>query len=150
MSKLKNKAIDHLSERIELRLNDLKESLKNSIESRDNETKSSVGDKYETGRSMVQMEIDKTQAQIQKMGLMCEKIKGIDTGRIHPEVSNGALVETNNGVFLLIVAFGRIVVEGTEVLCISPVSPIGQLMMSKTEGDQFHFNGLDYLIKKVV
>ena len=35
-------------------------------ESRDNETKSTAGDKYETGRAMVQFELEKNKVQLNK------------------------------------------------------------------------------------
>jgi hypothetical protein len=43
----------------------VKTEIQLAIESRDNETKSNVGDKYETTREMMQLEIEKNMASVE-------------------------------------------------------------------------------------
>ncbi len=57
-----NKILKILDDKIEI----LKEEIESTKESRNNDTKSSAGDKYETGRAMMQIELDKNEAQLNK------------------------------------------------------------------------------------
>ena len=48
-----------VKEKLNENRNNLSIQISGLIQSRDNETKSSAGDKYETGRAMTQIELDK-------------------------------------------------------------------------------------------
>lgn len=57
---------NHINDRISL----LEKQLQSLKEARDNETKSSAGDKFETGRAMMQSEVQKIQSQLQQARLI--------------------------------------------------------------------------------
>ena len=76
-----------------------KKSKKSFQESLDSETKSSAGDKYETGRAMVQIELEKNQAQYNKFLKLKNELKQIDPIVIKSKIEYGSIVVTNNGNF---------------------------------------------------
>lgn len=110
------------------------------------ESKSSVGDKYETGRAMAQQEKDKASIQLAEL----RKLKRILT-TINPEdardaVEPGALVQTNMGVFFVATSVGEINVSGEKVFVISPISPLIQAMLGKQKGQKVDLNGRQFEI----
>jgi len=62
----KDLVLDKLNDKLVSKLESLKISLIQTIESRNSDTKSSAGDKFETSREMAQIEIKKLDDQIQK------------------------------------------------------------------------------------
>jgi len=64
--KMKQLIHNQLLTDLDKRIKSAKEFIESAKESRDNDTKSSAGDKFETGREMMQMEIDKNETQLRK------------------------------------------------------------------------------------
>lgn len=128
---------------IEHRLNELNESL-------EAETKSSVGDKYETGRAMLHLEKDKQMQQLAVLLSHKKQLHGIDPSIEYTKVEQGALVQTNQGTFYLSISAGKLKIEGVTYFAITLASPIGQLLFQKKVGDAFEFRGKSYVLEALV
>jgi transcription elongation GreA/GreB family factor len=131
------------------KLRNLKQSMTDLQESANQDTKSSVGDKYETGRAMVQLE----QENLMRQHLEFQKINDVLI-KINPDVLNdtiliGSLIETNHGHFYLSVGLGKIDIDSTSIFAIAPNSPIGSALLGKKTGDQLNLNGREYKILSV-
>lgn len=110
-------------------------------ESLTSETKSTAGDKHETGRAMTQLEQEKLSRQLGELRKTQEGLHRIDpTATIDP-IGFGSLIETSRGWFYISVGIGAVNVDGQSVFCITAGSPMGQKMLGKTSGDQFDLNG---------
>ena len=112
------------------------------------ETKSSAGDKHETGRAMLQLEMEKTSQQlkgIHDMRLILSKI-GIDD--ISEIIKLGSVVITNRGNYFLAISAGEINILGIKYFAVSTASPIGKLLLGKSVGNAFDFNH-QYVIQEV-
>ncbi len=109
-------------------------------EARNNETKSSVGDKYETGRAMMQMEEDNCKAQLAQTNALRRQLAQINPRNQNEKVELGSLVQTNKGVFYVSVGIGKIQVEDKMYFCISLASPIGKQLQHKMAGDEIVVN----------
>ncbi|MEN2435006.1 hypothetical protein AAH994_06300 [Weeksellaceae bacterium A-14] len=105
-----------------------------------NDTKSSMGDKYETGREMLQQQINQLQLQLKEV---IQKQQFLETLKLHDTVKSepGALVQTDKGWFYISVSLGEIRPEGTKIICISPEAPLAHAMKGKTAGENFAVNG---------
>ncbi len=125
-------------------------AIASSIESRNNDTKSSAGDKYETGRAMMQMEIDKNQMQLGKILDQQKDIANINLNRVYTKVEYGSLVETNDGTYFISIGLGKISYDNTDFYVISLASPIGQALKDKTADDIVVFQGREIIIKAIV
>jgi len=123
----------------------------NSINhSKSSATKSSAGDKHETGRAMMERELAIAEFQIQKALLQKADIGNLqnvpsDDG----EVRFGSLVHTSNGYFILGIGLGKITTDGSMCFAISSASPIGKELMGKKEGDLFEFNSSEIEILSI-
>lgn len=113
------------------------------------ETKSSAGDKYETGRAMAQLEIEKLLQQRHDRLAIQNLLRSISLDRLHESVQLGAMVETSRGNFYLTANAGEIRIGSFQFLTLSIKSPLGQLMMGRKSGDIFEWNKTSVVIHHV-
>ena len=114
------------------------------------DTKSSAGDKYETGRAMMQQEKDRNMVQLNEANKLKVALNNINTDHTSSVVDAGSLVITNNENFYLAVSAGMINLNNEKYYAVSPFSPIGLKLKGHKKGDEFLLNGKHYLVKLVV
>jgi transcription elongation GreA/GreB family factor len=119
-------------------------------EAANNETKSSAGDKHETGRAMAQLETEKLSTQLADALKLAQTISKINPKSAHQLIGLGSLVITNNGNFYISVSLGKIEIDNKTYFSISNSSPIGKLLLTKKEKDSFSFNNKTYVIENIV
>ena len=113
------------------------------------DTKSSAGDKFETTREMMQQEISRHQQLLAGARQMAQMLANININDHVGPAKLGSVVETNNGVFFLAISAGQLHVQGKTYFAVSTASPVGQLMLGKTAGQQFVFNKVEYHITNI-
>lgn len=128
---------------IQQRLDDIQDSL-------GAETKSSVGDKYETGRAMLHLEKDKIMQQLATVLHSKKLLAQLDPTQSYSTAQQGALVQTNQGTYYLGVSLGKITIEKTPYFAISLASPIGQLLLQKKVGETILFRQEEFTILHII
>lgn len=113
-----------------------------------NDTKSSMGDKYETGREMLQQEINNLQRQLNESLNQLSVIQKISTEPMD-KVQNGALVKTDKGLFYIAASVGEIVYENQKLMAISAESPLVKAMSGKKSGETFSVNTISQTIQSI-
>ena len=113
-----------------------------------NDTKSSMGDKYETSREMLQQEINNLQIQLNEH-LKSQKILKNINPNPHKVVSLGSWVETDKGKFFIAISLGEIFFNQEKVFVISTESPLAKAMSGKKVGETFIVNNLTQTIKNI-
>lgn len=146
---MKRKAFNILLEKLDLKISTAKSAIASAIDSRDNETKSSVGDKFETGRAMMQLEQQKNEVQLAKAVSLKQTLQQIKIELKKEKGELGALVQTSNGTFLLSIGLGKIMVENQTLYAISMASPMGKVLFGKKTGDELMFQGKTIKILEV-
>ncbi len=131
----------HCLQLIDVRLEELQTAIATVQESRNNETKSSAGDKYETGRAMMQQEEDKLLARLDNTRQMRLQLTQLDLTLSSDRVELGSMVQTNARTYYLSVSLGKVVLEGKTYFCISPEAPISQLLLGKAVDESIQING---------
>ena len=115
-----------------------------------NDTKSSMGDKYETGREMLQQEINNLQTQLNEVLKQQDFLKtSFDKLRMtkkFDKVEKGAIVKTERGLFFISVSLGEVTFENQKIICISPESPLAKAMNGKQKSDVFSLNNMSQKI----
>jgi len=140
-SEIKELLLQYCSKNILDKVTLIENNLASIIESRNNETKSSVGDKFETGRARLQSEIDRYTIQLSKTRQLKNELMQIELNKKHTKVALGSLLITSNGNYFLSIGFGKIEVLENSYYAISLASPVGQLFKDKTVGaDLQHLN----------
>ena len=113
------------------------------------QTKSSAGDKYETGRAMAQLDKER-HAQALSLALQTkQRLLTIDPYLETDIVSNGSVVYTNIGRFFLSVGMGTFFIQQESYTLISSDSPIGRSLLDSEEGDEILFRGRKILIEQI-
>ena len=104
------------------------------------ESKSSAGDKHETGRAMIQLEREKLGNQIAEVEQNQQKLNAIKNHKSTESVTLGSIVLTDQANYFIAIAADFYELEGKKYYCISPKSPIGVLLLGKKVRDQIEFN----------
>lgn len=112
----------------------------------ESESKSSAGDKHETGRAMLQIEQARIGKQLSDLKIQRNTLRSIDFGLASEQVALGSLIETDRGWFYLSVALGKVEVKGVAVLSVSPGSPLGSQWLGMRKDESMSFNDTDYTI----
>ncbi len=113
-----------------------------------NDTKSSMGDKYETGREMIQQEINNVQSQLNEILLQQNFLQKLNTETC-TKVQNGALVKTDKGLFYISVSAGEILFENIKIMTISSESPLAKIMFGKKVAETFIINNSNQIIEEI-
>ncbi|MBO9690093.1 hypothetical protein [Chryseobacterium sp.] len=124
------------------------ENLITETRASNNDTKSSMGDKYETGREMLQQEINNLQRQLNEVlnqQVVLQKL----TSEPSEKVQNGALVKTNKGLFYISASMGEIFSENQKIMTVSAESPLVKAMFGKKMGDRFTINSINQDIEHI-
>ncbi|MDY0930840.1 hypothetical protein [Chryseobacterium sp. CFBP8996] len=136
---------------VKLKLSEKINNLENLIaETRasSNDTKSSMGDKYETGREMLQQEINNLQIQLNEVLKQQDFLKTV-LPKQSDKAEKGAIVKTEKGLFFISVSLGEITCENQKIICISPESPLAKAMFGKQENESFSLNNMNQKIIEI-
>ena len=146
----KQALLDHLIAEVNVRIASAEAAMAAAAESHDNETKSTAGDKYETGRAMMQIDFDRSQAQLKQAQNLHAELSQIDTQTVHPLAQKGSLVITTQGKYFLSIGIGKVMLGDQLYYALSIHSPIGSLLHHKRAGDIIHFQGRKIEILEIV
>lgn len=131
-------------------LNAATEAIENAREASRNETKSSSGDKYETGREMMQQDINMNSLRMVELKKLNAALDMID-GRQHTDsVQAGSVVRTNQGNYYAAVSIGKLTVDDVIYFTLSLSAPLGIKLEGKKQGEKFTFNGKEFEILEVL
>lgn len=150
MSKVKEVLYQLCKEHIATTLQEIETAIAERREAIKNDTKSSMGDKYETSREMLQQDINMNLNRLSKVQAEEMVLQRIDPETTTTIVTEGSLVYTNNGNFYVAISAGKLNVDGAIFYAISLSSPIGMQLKGKKEGDSFSLNNRDYNIKQIL
>jgi len=104
------------------------------------ETKSSAGDKHETGRAMLQLEMEKASQQIAVITEMIEVLDKIEAQKTSKIICLGSLIKTTKANYYLAISVGEITINSVNFYAVSTNSPIGKQLLGKTVGAIIPFN----------
>jgi hypothetical protein len=111
------------------------------------ETKSTAGDKHETGRAMAQLEQEKLGKQLTQTSLLRDALSKVNPSETHDTIQYGSLVQTSKGYFFFSIGLGKINVGNDDVFCMTATSPLGQKLLGKTKGNTIQLNGTVEIIE---
>ena len=122
-------------------------SLQEALES---EAKSTAGDKHETGRAMVQMEMEQAALRCSRVEGMLRQWRHLEPDQERQDIRGGAVVLTDRGGFIIGVPWG--IFEGpgaSEWRAISADAPLAVAWHGHRPGDTVDFRGQCWRILSV-
>ena len=146
---LKQKIHAHCRALIAAKLESHQQALKELIDSAGSETKSSAGDKFETGRAMLHIEQDNIRKQQAEVLAQRAVLDTIDPDRQPERIGLGSLVKMAGGYYFLSTALGKMTVDGQLVIALSVQSPLGRMMMGLAVGDRVVMNGREMVVEEL-
>jgi hypothetical protein len=150
LKKVKVKLIELIKEDLEKKIQEMERDFQLARESRNSDTKSSAGDKFETGREMMQKEIDKCSMMIDLYKIQLSTMNQIKEEKTAQLAEQGSLIVTNKGNYFLSIGLGKIELERQFYFVISTDSPIGALLKGKKIGDKVIFRDNSIEIKQII
>jgi hypothetical protein len=114
-----------------------------------NDAKGSAGDKHETALSMMHLEQEKFNYKLQEVLGQKAVLDKIDPSILVETIVLGSLVVANGIYLYLSLALPKITIEGTNIIALSPQSPLGSKLMGNKVGFQFEINTTQYTIQEI-
>src|SRR6185503_18052823 len=106
MSTLKEQLYLLCVEYIKKREREIKHTIADVSEAANNDTKSSAGDKFETGREIMQQEIDLNLIRLNEINKLKQVLERIMPDQSSSTVQPGSVVQTNNGNYYVAIGAG--------------------------------------------
>ena len=137
---IKQSLIEQCEEFVQQKIDVAEKLMNEAQDSANNETKSSAGDKFETGRAMMHAERDKNAQQLSeamKVKMQLDRLKRAESSE---KVTFGSVVMTSFGNYFVSISAGRIFVDDEKYFAISPQAPLAKSFLQKEVGDVVDFN----------
>ncbi|MES2725825.1 MAG: 3-oxoacyl-ACP synthase [Bacteroidota bacterium] len=128
---------------------DGEKAMQEAQEAANSEEKSSMGDKYETGRAMSQLARDMNASQVVKNKEELTSLLKLENTPIGKQVIMGSLVYCDTKLFYVSVALGQVSIEEQTVTVISGKAPLAKAMLGKQIGESFTFNNNTFSIHHI-
>ena len=138
--KIKTLLYDHCLHYVQSLLDDADRGIRESREAANLEEKSSAGDKFETHRAMMHLQMEsfikrKKVAQALEKQLLSLQIKFMS------HIQLGALIRTDQGDYFVGVSAPRVVLQGITYVCLSVDAPLYLAMQGLTSEDWIDWVG---------
>jgi len=145
----KQKLIQDCSNYLKDKIDSLNTIINEVTESSNSESKSSAGDKHETSKAMMQLEIEKLGTQLKEAEGQLSEFEKINFNKTFQTIEQGSLVETNKGYFFIAGSIGKITVDDKIVFVISSKSPLALKLINSKQKDTVNFNDVSYSILSI-
>lgn len=149
-SSVKQALYKHCLDYVNKCVDNAQSAINDAMQSGNTETKSSAGDKHETGRALLQLEQEKNTRQLYESLALKDKLLRIDPALSSDVVTVGSVVITSNGNFYIAIAAGRTEIGGKQYVAISPSSPVALKLMGLQAKQHLAVNGQSYEIQAVL
>lgn len=145
---IKEALYSHCLEYVNVRLQNIQTAMREAKESANDDSKSSAGDKHETGRSMAQLEQEKLSLQLLETEKLQLALSAIDSGKTSSVIAAGNVIITDNGNYFIAISAGKVLINNEFYFLISPASPIGRGFIQNKNSTALIFNNQKYNVKR--
>ncbi|MFT6699119.1 MAG: transcription elongation GreA/GreB family factor [Porticoccaceae bacterium] len=147
--KIKQELFKHCKAFVNKRAQTVEEIISSNQKALQSETKSSAGDKHETGRAMLQLEMEKAGQQLEGISQMNEILSKINFSEASNKAHLGSIIFTEKANYFLSISAGQIIIDRQKYFAVSVSSPIGKLLLGKSENEVISFNDIKHKILKI-
>ncbi|WP_142784609.1 3-oxoacyl-ACP synthase [Changchengzhania lutea] len=147
---IKQQLFNQCSKCLDARYQTIQDTINGIQESLTSETKSSAGDKHETGRAMLQLEREKAGNQLAQVQKEKDILAKIDISCTFQTVGFGSVVYTSKANYFIAISAGKMTVENDAFYAISAETPIAKLLKGHTTGDVLRFRNETFTIASIL
>lgn len=134
---LKGACMDYVDARI-ARFNFTMQELEEALKP---ESRSCMGDKYETSRAMLHLEFEKLSGQVEQFNGLRRTVSLIDPNLKTGIIGFGSIVRTTISNYFISIPAGEITGHGNKFYAVGINSPVAISLLGKCAGDEFAVNG---------
>jgi len=145
----KTKILSTCNTHIQEQINFLENLIKETQDIANTESKSSMGDKYETTRAMLHLENEKQTSQLSEVLKAKETLSHITPTEQHT-IQIGSYIETSEFNYFIAVSIGKISIDQKNIFIMSSHAPLAKTLLGNKVGDVITFNGKKISIKTVL
>lgn len=149
MEDVKKQLIDACKEYTEGRILRFNASMNELEEALKPESRSCMGDKYETSRAMLHLEFEKMAGQAEQFNNLKKTVNLIEVQAESEMISFGSVVRTTAANYFISIPAGEIKAAGEKFFAVGINSPVAQQLLGKSAGDSFVINGKSATIKAI-
>lgn len=146
---IKEKLLQACRDFAQEKLSAIQNTLSELSDSVGSDSKSTAGDKHETGRAMLHLEQEKAGEQLKQAQDTLRAIDKINIQKLNTSIAAGSLVKTNRGNFFIAISAGKITIDKVDYYAVSPKAPIAQKLIGLVKNDKVQFNGIDYSVEQI-
>ncbi len=146
---LKEQLLEFCREYLKNKEQSLLEQQEELQESLTKETKSSAGDKYETGRAMLQLEREKLGFRLHELEKSKNTLSQVKIHTNKDRITVGSLFWTDKHCYFIAISAGKCKIQESTVFCISAQTPIALQALGKQLGQTFIINGVTHIVTKL-
>lgn len=147
---IKSLLLEQCQQIVQEKLKIINEQIKGVEHALRSESKSSAGDKHETGRAMLQLEREKLGRQLEEIEKQHLVLNRINPNTIHQTVTFGAAVKTSLSNYFISIGIGEINIADAMYYAISVDAPIAKSLIGKKQNEIFLYNHRNIEILEVV
>jgi len=152
INELKSQLFIHCREFVKKRIENLNIAIAESQESANQESKSTAGDKHDTSRAMMQLEVERLSAQLAIAEKMLIELKQAEHYQAEKNSISGKIIQTESANYFVAVAAGKISVNQQDFFVVSNDSPVVAALKKRNktnEGEFFTLNGKQIHVIKI-
>ena len=150
MAELRPDLIKACREYLQTRIKVIQKAMDGLKEDLEGESKSSAGDKFETGREMINIEWNKLSVQLNEYDRLGQILKRIEEHTPNGNVVLGSIVITDSANYFISIPAGEIKNADEKFYAIGIKSPMAQLLVGKKKGDKVVFNAKEFTINRII
>ena len=147
---IRDTLFQHCEAYIGERLQTIQKHIDDIQEALTSETKSSAGDKHETGRAMLQLEREKAGNQLTEIENMRSQLLKLKAYKSSDKVGVGSVVFTSQANYYIAISAGVLKIDDTAFYAISPGTPMAQVLLSKQVLDTVQFREQSFTITQIL
>jgi hypothetical protein len=147
--KIKQRLLEQCHNALEYRYEVICKLLGDIKQAMQSETKSSAGDKHETGRAMLQLEREKAGRQLAEIEHQKQVLARVQINSLTNIIGLGSLIITPQANYFIAISAGKIEYNGSVYYAISAASPMAKLLLGKEKGDTLQFQNKKITITEV-
>ncbi|RAI89981.1 hypothetical protein [Algoriphagus yeomjeoni] len=115
------------------------------------DTKSSAGDKFETGRETMSRDLMTVENQLKQANFEFDELCRLQAIKeTSPSVQEGSLVQLGNDKYLISISLGQIAVDDQKLFMLSKNSPLGEILVGRKKNEQVEFRGRNLTITELL
>ncbi|WP_425637240.1 hypothetical protein ACPUEN_17525 [Algoriphagus yeomjeoni] len=115
------------------------------------DTKSSAGDKFETGRETMSRDLMTVENQLKQANFEFDELCRLQAIKEpSPSVQEGSLVQLGNDKYLISISLGQIAVDDQKLFMLSKNSPLGEILVGRKKNEQVEFRGKNLTITELL